>query len=73
LMVGLDLDLNRNGQFFGGDSYVCLYTYMKNGSEEYVIYFWQVNKSHQKSQTGPTGQLYLCAASVYMLPLHSLF
>jgi hypothetical protein len=36
-----------NGQFFGGDSYVCLYTYMKNGSEEYVIYFWQGDESSQ--------------------------
>ena len=30
------------GQFFGGDSYVILYTYLKNGKENYIIYFWQV-------------------------------
>jgi len=34
--------VEQYGQFYGGDSYVCLYTYMKGGSEEYVIYFWQV-------------------------------
>lgn len=35
------------GQFFGGDSYVILYTYMKNRIEEYVIYFWQGDESSQ--------------------------
>ena len=29
------------GQFFGGDSYVILYTYVRNGKECYIIYFWQ--------------------------------
>ena len=29
------------GQFFGGDSYVILYTYLVNGKENYIIYFWQ--------------------------------
>jgi hypothetical protein len=33
---------SRYGQFFGGDSYILLYTYQRNGVEEYVIYFWQV-------------------------------
>ncbi len=29
------------GQFFGGDSYVILYTYLNNNKECYIIYFWQ--------------------------------
>ena len=29
------------GQFFGGDSYVILYTYLLNNKEHYIIYFWQ--------------------------------
>ncbi len=29
------------GQFFGGDSYVIMYTYLANNKEEYIIYFWQ--------------------------------
>ncbi len=29
------------GQFFGGDSYVILYTYLANNKEAYIIYFWQ--------------------------------
>ena len=29
------------GQFFGGDSYVILYTYLINNKENYIIYFWQ--------------------------------
>lgn len=35
----------RYGQFFGGDSYVLLYTYLKNRVEEQIIYFWQGNES----------------------------
>jgi hypothetical protein len=33
------------GQFYGGDSYVMLYTYEKRGAVEYIIYFWQGNES----------------------------
>ena len=36
------VDPSMYGQFFGGDSYVILYTYLKNGKENYIIYFWQV-------------------------------
>ena len=36
------VDPGMYGQFFGGDSYVILYTYLKNGKENYIIYFWQV-------------------------------
>ena len=35
------VDPNMYGQFFGGDSYVILYTYVVNGKESYIIYFWQ--------------------------------
>lgn len=35
------------GHFYGGDSYVMLYTYLNNNKEEYIIYFWQGNKSSQ--------------------------
>lgn len=35
------VEKNMYGQFFGGDSYVLLYTYEKKGVEEYIIYFWQ--------------------------------
>ena len=37
------VDESMYGQFFGGDSYVILYTYLKNGKENYIIYFWQVH------------------------------
>lgn len=30
------------GFFFGGDSYVILYTFEKNDKNNYIIYFWQV-------------------------------
>jgi hypothetical protein len=35
----------NHGEFFGGDSYILLYTYMKGRSEEYLIYFWLGNES----------------------------
>ena len=38
-MVALEPGLY--GQFFGGDSYVILYTYVLNGKENYIVYFWQ--------------------------------
>lgn len=37
----VEVEKELYGQFFGGDSYVILYTYQKNGTEEYIIYFWQ--------------------------------
>ena len=37
------------GHFFGGDSYVMLYTYLRNDKECHVIYFWQGLKSSQVS------------------------
>lgn len=33
------------GLFYGGDCYVILYTYMVNGKENYIIYYWQGAKS----------------------------
>ncbi|XP_045178411.2 villin-1-like isoform X2 [Mercenaria mercenaria] len=33
------------GQFYGGDCYVILYTYLVNGRENYIIYYWQGLKS----------------------------
>ena len=38
---------DQYGHFYSGDSYVMLYTYLKNSKEEYIIYFWQGNKSSQ--------------------------
>ena len=34
------LDKSLYGNFFGGDSYVILYTYLVNGKENYIVYFW---------------------------------
>lgn len=34
------------GFFFGGDSYVIKYTYLKNKRENYIIYMWQVCACH---------------------------
>ena len=35
------LEKKLYGQFFGGDSYVILYTYEVNRKENCIIYFWQ--------------------------------
>ena len=37
----MPLDERLYGQFFGGDSYVILYTYTVNRKENYIVYFWQ--------------------------------
>lgn len=39
------------GQFFGGDSYVILYTYLVNSKENYIIYFWQGQESSQDEKS----------------------
>lgn len=36
----VDVPLKFYGQFHGGDSYILLYTYVVNGVENQIIYFW---------------------------------
>ena len=43
--VAFDEDLY--GQFWGGDSYVILYSYMNGDQEEHAIYFWLGDTSSQ--------------------------
>nr|WAQ15589.1 villin [Halisarca dujardinii] len=38
---------NKYGHFYEGDSYVVLYTYLANGKEKYIIYFWLGQESSQ--------------------------
>ncbi len=33
-------DVWLHSQFYGGDSYIILYTYLVNKIENYIIYFW---------------------------------
>ncbi|CAN0487346.1 unnamed protein product, partial [Discosporangium mesarthrocarpum] len=40
----------KYGEFYQGDSYVMLYTYMANEKEMYIIYFWQGKDSSQDEQ-----------------------
>ncbi|CAG0925115.1 unnamed protein product, partial [Notodromas monacha] len=35
------LEAEKQGLFFGGDSYVLKYTYEKDGRQHYIVYFWQ--------------------------------
>jgi hypothetical protein len=37
----------RYGEFYSGDSFVMLYTYLVNDKENYIIYFWQGLDSSQ--------------------------
>jgi advillin len=39
------VDQANYGEFYSGDSYILLYTYMKGRSEEYIIYYWLGNNS----------------------------
>ena len=34
------VDPDFYGQFYAGDCYIILYTYMVNNIERYIIYFW---------------------------------
>ncbi|CAM6031400.1 unnamed protein product [Sphagnum compactum] len=36
----VEIPVESYGQFYGGDSYVLLYSYTKNKKEEHIIYFW---------------------------------
>lgn len=45
------VDPKMYGQFFGGDSYVILYTYLLNNKENYIIYFWQGQESSQDERS----------------------
>lgn len=42
-----EVDKKMYGQFFGGDCYVLLYTYLQNSKEMHIIYFWQGLESSQ--------------------------
>eukprot|EP00118_Oscarella_pearsei_P028746 m.2821 g.2821 ORF g.2821 m.2821 type:complete len:815 (+) comp8926_c0_seq1:165-2609(+) len=41
------LDRKLYGNFFAGDSYVILYTYLVEGVEHYIVYFWLGKDSSQ--------------------------
>lgn len=45
------VDRNQIGQFFGGDCYVILYTYLVSGKENYIVYYWQVRSMCTASLT----------------------
>jgi len=38
-----ELPEKSHGVFYSGDCYVILYTYLKNGRERHIIYFWLVS------------------------------
>jgi len=46
-MEKAEVEESQYGQFYGGDSYIILYTYQKGGAEEYIIYFWLGRESSQ--------------------------
>ena len=41
----VEVPAEKHGQFYGGDSYVVLYTYMEGSKECHMIYFWQGKES----------------------------
>ncbi|XP_033113783.1 advillin-like isoform X1 [Anneissia japonica] len=45
------LEKQLYGQFFGGDSYVILYTYRQRGREQYIIYYW-LGRESSKDEMG---------------------
>lgn len=55
-----ELERGKYGQFFGGDSYVILYTYEVNGVENFIIYFWQVSICVQAMATAASSLAEVC-------------
>ncbi|XP_020630345.1 villin-1-like [Orbicella faveolata] len=45
-----ELPEKSHGVFYSGDCYVILYTYLKNGRERHIIYFWLGNDSTADEQ-----------------------
>ncbi|XP_056601712.1 gelsolin b [Triplophysa dalaica] len=43
----VSVDLSVSGQFYGGDSYIILYTYKHGGRQGQIIYIWQGEDSSQ--------------------------
>jgi hypothetical protein len=43
----VEVDPKTYGQFWGGDSYIILYTYLAHGREDHIIYYWQGRDSSQ--------------------------
>ncbi len=48
----VELDPSLYGQFFAGDSYIVLYTWMAGSRENVIIYFWQGRHSSQVMWSG---------------------
>ena len=42
----------KYGEFYSGDSFVLLYTYLVNDKENFIIYFWQGLESSQVHTKG---------------------
>lgn len=40
-----DVKPNMYGQFYGGDCYLVLYTYLKAGQQHHILYMWEVGAS----------------------------
>lgn len=40
-----DVKTSMYGQFYGGDCYLVLYTYLKAGQPHYILYMWQVGNA----------------------------
>nr|XP_018668862.1 villin-1 isoform X2 [Ciona intestinalis] len=46
-----EVDRDTYGQFYGGDCYLILYTYLNNGKKNYIIYYWQGRHATQDEIT----------------------
>lgn len=51
-LAKVEVKENMKGQFFDGDSYIILYTYMLRNRKAYIIYFWQGAKSSIDEKAG---------------------
>lgn len=40
-----DVKTSMYGQFYGGDCYLVLYTYLKASQQHHILYMWEVSDS----------------------------
>lgn len=52
------------GQFYGGDCYLVLYTYLRSGRPHYVLYMWQVGHTEQRALCKPKAEGSNCTQKI---------
>lgn len=66
-----DVKPNMYGQFYGGDCYLVLYTYLNAGQQHYILYMWEVSDSLSVTITIKNNQLFHYTAEMIVQGRHA--